>query len=101
MAELDKDKPLYVWPVDISGPDGNGFVMVNHGMSQLRQFGASKEFITAFMEEAMSGDYEHLKATIRLYFNVVVPVTEYHLLEDEEPLRGGEPGPLGRRKDIV
>lgn len=101
MAKLDPDKPLYAWPVDITGPDGNGFVMVNYGMSQLRKFGASKKFIASFAEEAMSGDYEHLKDTIRLFFNVVVPVTEYHLLEDEEPLRGEEAGPLGRQKDIV
>lgn len=101
MAELDPDKPLYAWPVDIKGPDGNGFVMVNHGRTQLKKFGQTEEFITSFTEEAMSGDYEHLKETIRTYFNVVVPVTEYHLLEDEEPLVGGEPGPLSQKKDTA
>jgi hypothetical protein len=97
----DKDKPMYIWPVDMHGPDGNGFVMISHGIRQLEKFGASKDFIRSFQEEAMSADYANLKEVIRTFFNIVVPVTEYHLVEDEEPLRGGEPGPLGRRKDIV
>lgn len=79
----DNDKPIYVWPADIKGPDGNAFVMVHHGAQQLKKFGASADFIRSFKEEAMSKDNDHLIRTIKNYFNVMVPTTTFELLEED------------------
>lgn len=47
---------------DLLGCDGNAFGVMGQTQRLLRQAGASKEFVTAYMNEAMSGSYEHLLA---------------------------------------
>ena len=46
--------------VQLSGEDGNGFFIIGRVMKAMRQAKVPKEEITAFSEEAMSGDYDHL-----------------------------------------
>jgi hypothetical protein len=46
--------------VQLSGEDGNGFFIIGRAMSAMKKAGYSKETITAYQEEAMSGDYDHL-----------------------------------------
>lgn len=56
--------PKYDVPlrIDLSGPEGNAFVILGRVRSILRQIGASDEEITAFREQATSGDYDNLLA---------------------------------------
>lgn len=56
--------PKYNVPlkVDLSGPDGNAFVILGRVRSILRQIGASDEEIAAYRTQATSGDYENLLA---------------------------------------
>jgi hypothetical protein len=56
--------PKYNVPlkIDLSGPDGNAFVILGRVRSILRQIGASDEEIAAYRAQATSGDYDNLLA---------------------------------------
>lgn len=56
--------------VRLVGYDGNAFVILGRCSQAARRAGVSKEEIDAFMEEATSGDYNHLLATCMKWFNV-------------------------------
>ena len=43
--------------IDLTGPDGNAFVLMGIAGNLAKQFGKDKDAIT---EEMMAGDYEHL-----------------------------------------
>ena len=51
--------------IDISGPDGNAFVLMGKCSSVLKQCGIRRAVIDELMEEAMSGDYDHLCETLQ------------------------------------
>lgn len=46
--------------VQLTGEDGNGFFIISRVMKAMRQAKVPKEEIDAFMDEAMSGDYDNL-----------------------------------------
>lgn len=50
--------------VDLSGPDGNAFVILGKVNDILRQFGYDEEAIGEVMKEATSSDYDHLLETV-------------------------------------
>jgi hypothetical protein len=50
--------------VDLIGQDGNAFAILARVKKVLKANGVSKKEIDAFMEEAMSGDYNHLLSTV-------------------------------------
>ena len=50
--------------VKLIGTDGNAFALLGKVGQALRENGESKEFIDAFLKEAMSKDYDHLLCTI-------------------------------------
>ena len=56
--------PKYNVPlkIDLSGPDGNAFVILGRVRSILRQIGANDEEIAAYRAQATSGDYDNLLA---------------------------------------
>lgn len=56
--------PKYNVPlkIDLSGPDGNAFVILGRVRSILRQIGASDEEVQAYRTQATSGDYQNLLA---------------------------------------
>jgi len=56
--------PKYHVPlkIDLSGPDGNAFVILGRVRSILRQIGASDEEIESYRTQATSGDYQNLLA---------------------------------------
>ena len=56
--------------VELSGQDGNGFMIVGRVSSALRQAGVPEAERLAFREEAMSGDYDHLLQTAMKTVNV-------------------------------
>ena len=52
------------------GKDGNAFFILGRATRVAGKAGWSKEQIDAVMEEAMSGDYDHLLCTMMEYFDV-------------------------------
>jgi len=49
--------------VVLVGTDGNSFALMGKVSQALKRAGASQGHVDAFLEEAMSGDYDHLLAT--------------------------------------
>ena len=49
---------------DLSGSDGNAFMIIGGVRKAMRRAGISNEEIEAFSEEAQSGDYNHLLQTV-------------------------------------
>ena len=50
--------------VRLIGEDGNAFMVLGKVCAALRRAGYGQEFIRAFTDEATSGDYNHLLATV-------------------------------------
>jgi hypothetical protein len=57
--------------VQLTGRDGNAFMILGLCQREARRAGLSTEEINAFHEEATSGDYSHLLATCERWFNCV------------------------------
>jgi len=51
--------------VQLTGEDGNGFIIVSRVSQALRRAGAKESKIEAFQQDATSGDYSHLLATVQ------------------------------------
>ena len=49
--------------VKLVGEDGNAFAILGRVQKAMRRAGVDKVAIAAYMNEAMSGDYNHLLAT--------------------------------------
>ena len=58
--------------MDIDGPDGNAFAIMGAVSKALKNAGVSKEEITAYSMDSMSGDYENLLATADKWVNFLV-----------------------------
>lgn len=56
--------------VKLIGEDGNAFVILGKVKSAMRRAGIDNNTINQYMEEAMSGDYNHLLQTTMKYVNV-------------------------------
>jgi len=56
--------------IQLVGEDGNAFAILAEAQAALRIAGWSHVQIEAFMEEAMSGDYDHLLQTCLGYLEV-------------------------------
>lgn len=52
--------PKYNVEVQLSGNDGNAFAVMGTVKSALKKAGASKEEISQYLSESMSGDYDNL-----------------------------------------
>jgi len=50
--------------VQLSGEDGNAFAILGRVTKALRRGGARDPQIQEFLDEARSGDYDHLLATV-------------------------------------
>tara|TARA_R110000824_G_scaffold26604_5_gene91183 strand:+ start:1788 stop:2003 length:216 start_codon:yes stop_codon:yes gene_type:complete len=51
--------------LDLTGPQGNAYVLIGTAMNLARQFGYDDEMIK---EQMMSGDYENVVQTFDKYF---------------------------------
>lgn len=53
------------YPVEVSlvGQDGNAFAIMGRVQRALKEAGASKDELDQYLEESMSGDYDHLLRT--------------------------------------
>ena len=56
--------------VQLTGEDGNAFFIIGKVRKALRDSGASSEYINQFMEDSMSGDYDHVLQTVFKYAEV-------------------------------
>ena len=48
---------------DLAGKDGNAYAIMGTTKRLLLDAGASRAFVDAYLEEAQSGDYDHLLVT--------------------------------------
>jgi hypothetical protein len=55
--------------IDLTGPDGNAFVLIGKASNLARQLGLNSE---AIQTEMMNGDYEHLVNTFDKHFGHLV-----------------------------
>jgi hypothetical protein len=64
-----KQKEARRLEIDLTGPDGNAFVLLGHAVSLSKQLGLDKNKI---MREMQKGDYEHLIKVFDKYFGEYV-----------------------------
>lgn len=55
--KTQKNGPIVI---DLTGPEGNAFVLIGYAKNFGKQLGFSKEKIDALTKDMMSGDYENL-----------------------------------------
>lgn len=63
-------EPEYIPTVKLVGNDGNAFAIMGRVIGALKKAGADKEYTDKYMNEAMSGDYDHLLGVAMEYVNV-------------------------------
>jgi hypothetical protein len=56
--------------VQLSGEDGNGFMIVGRVSREMRRAGVPIDEISAFTNEATSGNYDHLLQTAMAWVTV-------------------------------
>lgn len=56
--------------VQLSGQDGNAFMIISRTTRELKRGGATKQEQDEFMQDAMSGDYDHVLQTVMAWVNV-------------------------------
>ena len=56
--------------IDLSGPQGNAFVVLGMCQSAAKQAQWTEEEIQSFMDNATSGDYKHLLDVVRDNFEL-------------------------------
>lgn len=54
--------------IDLTGPEGNAFVLLGHARKLSQQFGWNAAKSNSIQEEMTSGDYENLVETFDEYF---------------------------------
>ena len=53
--------------IDISGPDGNAFVLMGYAKNYLRQLDYDKDEVSKIMDEMTNGNYENLLDVFEKY----------------------------------
>lgn len=91
----DHIKGIYFPLPDLRGPQGNAFWLLGEAKRLMEAEGIVSFVMDEFHSEATSGDYDHLLATIRKWFTVVVPTTTYEPLPDDQPIPGREEADTG------
>lgn len=56
------------WIIDLTGPEGNAYVLLGYAETLGRNIGLPKQEIEMVKEEMTSGDYENLLNTFDRYF---------------------------------
>ena len=57
--------------VQLTGVDGNAFAILGAVQRSLKKSGVDAEVSNEFLDEATSGDYDHLLATVKRWVTVV------------------------------
>ena len=75
VRELRQSRPI---EIDLTGPDGNAFVLMGYAMQWAKQLGKETLLLLhgvtweEIQKDMMSGDYEHLLSIIEKYFGEYV-----------------------------
>ena len=56
--------------VKLIGQDGNAFAIMGNVKQALKRAGADKDYIDEYLNEATSGDYNHLLTVSMKYVNI-------------------------------
>jgi len=56
--------------IQLSGEDGNAFMILAKCRTQMKKMGASPQQVQAFNDQATSGDYDHLLQVVQEWFEV-------------------------------
>ena len=70
MNETDTGVKYPQVQVNLVGQDGNAFMVMGLAQKAAKKAGLDKEQIDEYLEEAMSGDYNHLLQVTMKYFDV-------------------------------
>jgi hypothetical protein len=62
--------PIYNIKVQLAGRDGNAFAVLGRVKAAMRRGGIPKEKIDEYLNEATSGDYDHLLFTTMKWVDV-------------------------------
>jgi hypothetical protein len=62
--------------LNLSGIDGNAFVLLGLANKRMRELGYDKEEMDDFREKAMSGNYDNLLRCLNEEFEVVLDETD-------------------------
>lgn len=65
MIVAKENKPTKTIEIDLTGPEGNAFVLIGYAGKWAKQLGLDSKAIQA---EMMSGDYENLLNVLEKYF---------------------------------
>lgn len=65
MIVAKENKPKSKIEIDLTGPEGNAFMLINMAGKWAEQLGLDEDEVQA---EMMLGDYEHLLSVIEKYF---------------------------------
>ena len=68
MAIKDKSEMSSEITIDLTGPDGNAFVLLGKAKGFAKAIGMNGVEAEALINDMMSGDYEHLLETFDKYF---------------------------------
>lgn len=79
-------------PVNLVGIDSNAFMILGACLKAAKKAGMTKEWQDTFMNEAKSGDYDHLLQTAIKYFDVEAEEEGEDQEDDEEEETCGECG---------
>lgn len=66
---IKKKRPPRKLSIDITGPDGNAFVLLGNARAFAKQLGLDDK---AIIDDMMSGDYEHLLQVFDKHFGHIV-----------------------------
>lgn len=78
---MPRTDAVFLMP-DLKGPEGNAYVLLGRAGDALKREGISEEERNHFHNQATSGDYDNLLATIMEWFIVVSAKTEYVVIND-------------------
>lgn len=78
---MPRTDAVFLMP-DLKGPEGNAYVLLGRAGNALKREGISPEEVNHFHNQATSGDYDNLLATIMEWFTVVAPRTEYVVINE-------------------
>jgi len=63
-------EPKFNVEVQLTGEDGNAFFIIGRVMRALKEVGATQAQVDEFMDEAMSGDYDHVLRTVNEWVHI-------------------------------
>lgn len=69
--QKERVMPKYYMEIDLSTIDGNAYAIMGAAQRVLKRAGATPEELSEYLEESMSGDYEHLIQTVNKWLVVV------------------------------